>query len=353
MDKDDIIGTLWIFLIYGYMFAVKAFVPEPYADYAAGAGFIMLIFGMWFQELYLKDKYSPYTLIKAVTYPKGRLINLFVKALEFFPLGRSVWGAETAAILHLGKPVSWPESGKVDKVFVYFRGEWSRRFHFRTTKVRVGGLSIDHPQGDFALMYELPKPIVYHGQPYPQLVLTAAGGDFPTTSQHTIQPAAMALTAPATAVMANGGEAAVNADPSATSSCEEWRSKYMQARAEARTLHQKLIRLEEETEELRDEIKALLKSRPDVNKLAKEMVITYAEHYGSIVAAARALGRKVTISWKWVGGVLVAALFFGYLYMHPELSSEFAVWASTPVGAFTIIMVLIIGGYFLLKWFRR
>ncbi len=330
MDKDDVLGILWIFFIYGYLFAVRAFVPDPYATYLGFSGIIILIAGMWLQELYFTKVLSEYRLIKGILFPSNKVVNLFYRSLRSFtlPNGRKL------TVLELGKPAKFPELGKVDRVYIHHDGEFSRRFRFTQGTVRYAGMSIKHPACDHAVLYEYAEPLVDHGRPYPQVELVLAGGDYPSI------PSASRF---ATVAVTNGGGM----------SCQELREAYERALAEAREYHMKLIRLEEETEALRTEIKALLKSRPDVNKLAKEMVMSFAEHYGSILSAARNLGRKYTISLKGLVPLIVAGAAFAYLYAHPEVVNQIVAYIYTPQGAAVTIVVILIILYLIYRVLKK
>ena len=344
MEKDDIMGALWIFLLYGYMFAVKALVPEPYATYLGAGGLIFLFLGIWFQELYATKKYSVYRLVVGILYPYNKIVKLFYKHATIYDLGNGRRMAE----LELGKPTKVPEYGKVDKVYIHYEGSWARRFRFKTTKVRVMGVTIDHPSGDHAVLFELPYPKVEHGQPYPHYYLVTAGGDLPSKPSLVIRRRAPSAQAMAKQAMTNGGGVNIN------EVCHEWIEKWRLAEAKARSYHQKLIRLEEMVSGLVDETKALLKSKKDIADHARQLVLSWAEHYGSIIAAAKAISKRVTISWtKHVAPAIIVCAIIAYLWGNPHIVATLLAWLYTPQGAFAVIIALAIIGYIIYRRVKK
>lgn len=333
MRKDDLISFSWIIVFWLYMYLVDYFVPAQYKPIAGIGGILIIVLMMVLQEMILTLKYSRYQLLKAYIFPYRQEAQLLIKDIESHTAQD---GGGTLTILHLARPFKHPEYGRLDKIIISCDKPFFDSVVFKPKKnvLNIAGMVLDHPSVAYAVLHEVAVRDD-HGKPYPiyKMVYGERLGSLVEVKRVGRQevPESIRL------------------------ELERLREENERLRQENAELHQKVIRLEMETIGLKNEVKALLRSVGiDPHKMAIEIMFAFRDRYGTIIEAAKRMGRKYHVTWSAVAKILsmviVPAMIVGYLYYRPDI----VMWMlQHPIHTAIIIGVIGVVIYYLSRRSRR
>ena len=121
-------------------------------------------------------------------------------------------------------------------------------------------------------------------------------------------------------------------------------------KGENSTLRQRIIRLEEERLSLKDEVSGLLKSKTDINKLAKEMLLSIAEAQNGIRNAVKSMKGTGSFNYYLIGTAIFGLGFVYMLTQNPETMSSLSLWVNANQGFIAVGIILsVVGAYYFIK----
>ena len=320
MRKEDLLFPVFLLVPYMVMFLASRVIPERYAWINVFLGITVMVAMMAMSEWYLKVKYAGYKLLKAIVVPWRDMVQLIIDEIKVMRAGNTY-----LYDVRLAVPLNHPRYGKVREIYIEANQSLEQALRFMPKKeaLEVMGMMIDHPSTDYAVLEDV-STVVDHGVPKPYFKL------YPIHRLHRVY---------------NPTEKELK------STIAKLTEENARLKSLVSELHQKVIRLEEEAMAMRDELKALLKSKSDIMKLAIEAILSFKEYYGNLIIAAKKLssrrGAIVSIG-KYVFYLGLAGLAVFILYTRPEI----IVWM-TEHWIQTLITIAVIGAIIGYVWKKR
>lgn len=188
VELGDYVGLGWFMGAFGYMSLINYLLPASPLAAIVGTvpGIFILFLGIGFQELYGERVVNRagrhiYAYTRFLDGSARDNVHLYYKNVKEY--GFEGEDTEKVAELTLGRPHQHPIFGFVNKVYISFWGDWSKRFHFVRGRAPYYGMWVVHNNTDMAALYEMDpeSPLsgldIYQARGYPIYRLIEAGGD--------------------------------------------------------------------------------------------------------------------------------------------------------------------------------
>lgn len=325
MRKEDIILPVLIISPLIMASFLSQYLPEGLQWISSVIAFIGTISIMVVLEFYLKVKYAPYRLIKAIMVPWLVERQLLIEDIKELGDKESGYLYE----IKLAVPFHHPEYGNTKTVIIESPDRLEEVLQFQPKKnvLDAMGMLIDHPSTAYAILYDSATK-VDHYKPYPYLKLV------PIESPELARKMLSLEESKEEGDMKNTIEKLRNKIKALEEQVKNFKMMYFNE-------HKKRLRIELEYEQLREEMKALLKSKGDALEIAVEHLFQIKQLYGNIIYYAEKLARKKTRDT--IGKYLVYMSLIGLggvmLYAHPEIISWMvANWIQS------LVIIIVLGG---------
>ena len=325
MRKEDIL--LPVFIISPLILAtfISNYLPENIRWVSSVLAFMGTISIMVVMEFYLKVKYSPYRLIKTIVVPWLEERQLLIEDIE------RESGEKDQNILYrvkLAEPIEHPRYGKVREIYIETPKHLDETLQFQPKKnaLDIMGMVIDHPSVAYAIIYDI-ATTVDHAQPIPYFRLTPVDDPYKSLD-------------------------ITKEDIDAKIKLTRLEEENKRLRRLVNDYHRRLIRIEMENNQIREELKALLKTRADIMELAVHHIFQLKQLFGNILYYAEKMSHKrtTTLIGKYTVYLAIIGLLGIILYTHPEIISLIITnWVQSLI-VFAVLGVVL---SFIIKAMRR
>jgi len=145
-----------------YLIVISNFVPQgPGRSVAGFGGLFIIVAGIFFQDLAFIKMTAPYWYIRALCYPSGKLLRMFVDKDGFEEKKPELPGDFHTTTLHLKYPVSIKGYGrKLKHVDLTHELSLLERLTFQPGHANLYGYEVAHDMVASCVLYEYPLEAV-------------------------------------------------------------------------------------------------------------------------------------------------------------------------------------------------
>ena len=172
------------------MVIARNFFESPLDQYLGSFGIIIMIGGIFFQDVYARVAISSFQHLYLIIEPPAEANpkikrrgasrrHFYFTSYDTNKISRKNEADRFMTTLYSAMPFKHRLYGTVDRIFIYHNLPLIARLQLRQGTAAHAGMSVDHGQSDYLVIYEIAVPFIEYGKNYPQYSLIVGGGDFP------------------------------------------------------------------------------------------------------------------------------------------------------------------------------
>jgi hypothetical protein len=310
MDREKLFEDIPIFLLLAILFLLRIAPPEI-RDYLFWGGFIVTIAFIMGTEYAFRIKASQYLYIRLIVRPLNAILHLFIMEppdgihSRVIDSERNIY--ETP--LTLGEPLKSRHFKGVRQVVIKHQLLWEKRFIALPGKAVFRGYQVDHAKTATMVVWT-PKEgqtMIEHLEPIPIFVLAEAPRDYYlTVDPVTVEPDPQ----PSTEIQTPTAQNHTNV--------EALRRQVIEWKRYGFDQHQKLIQIEGEFQQIKNEFRGALSRTRDVSKLVLEELMTLLSAHTEIEDAVNEVRKRPWIVITTATVVLILGVFGMYEFSTNE-----------------------------------
>lgn len=312
MDRDQLFEEIPIFLLLGIMFLLRV-VPPEIRDYLFWGGFICTFAFILGTEYIFRITASKYLYILLIVRPLNAKLHLFIKeppdGVHSRIIDKQHQIYETP--LTLGESIKHKRFKGVRQVVIEHQLPWEKRVVALPGKALFRGYSVDHPKTATMVVWtpKVGQTMIDHLEPIPIFVLAEAPRDYYLA----IDPVTVEAE-PTTAIQPQGQETLA----SAKQENDRLQIENIEWKRYGFDQHQKLIQIEGEFHQIKNEFRGALSRTRDVAKLVLEELMTVLSAHTEIEEAVNEYRTRPWIKITMGLAVLILGIFAIYEFSTNE-----------------------------------
>ena len=176
MEKTDFIMFGTIILLYVYLIAIDAFIPQ-HKGIAGILGLVVILGQLVLMDYYMIYKTAPFAYLRAICRPSNEKLHIYIKRIDTKQVTNPDGYAST---IELAFPIKHPSFGKISKLVIRHRKPWEKRVIYSHGRAVFQGYTISHPNVAEIVLHEKAHGSfdVDRASPIPSFVLHEAPGDY-------------------------------------------------------------------------------------------------------------------------------------------------------------------------------